>query len=613
MKGLKKLIVAILLILIMLPLFAVDEEWFLNRPIGSFSFEGLVNVKEKTASKLVSEFVGKELTYDVINDLEMKLYEQPWIEYIGVDALVAENGWDVDLAITVSECPIIKSVTTVGNERVRRGAILEAQNLQVENWFSNNTAKANAELVKNLYIQKGYCDVVVNPVVEYSDDNQVKIIYDIVEGVQYKVRSVRFEGNDAIATADLKKVLVTKEKTFFESGNFVEANMAEDEQAILTYYANKGYPDSYIVNSRVEVIEEESTDKIQYLNLTYTMDEGDLWYVGDITFSGNDNFDDETIRSLLILNDGDLYNLEKIQHNFDNLASLYYDNGYVYSRLEPQITRDSESHRISIHFNIMEGPQSVIEEIRIIGLTKTKPYVLERELAFKVGDVFSRAAFIQSQQNMYNTSLLKNISASLLQGETENGVICEFKVEEGNQMELQFGATFGATEVNGFPVSGFLSWTNNNVQGTGRALSLGTTLSPSTQNINLSISDKWVGDKRWSNGFSFSAERDVRTDALQQGVGSAPYSGRDYNYETYPFGFSNAHDWYYTAGQVYPDSSYLVDYDYAKFNVGYTSGYAFVFRPGTLSVSAGVSVGLNRAFYDGSKYTPYEELIQKYH
>ena len=359
--------------------------------------------------------------------------------------------------------------------------------------------------------------------------------------------------------------------------------MDADKTAIVKYYTTKGYPDAVITSSEVIPLDEESTESTRYVNVVYTIDEGELWTIGNISFSGNTIFSSDDILSLITVSEGERYNSERISGIYESIASLYYDNGYVYSVVYPDIKKE-EGNKVSINFLITEGVQTKVEEIRINGLTKTKPYVLERELAFKVGDIFSRSAFIQSQQNMYNTSLLKNISASLYPGKTEDGVICEFNVEEGNQMELQFGATFGATELNGFPVSGFLSLTNNNLGGTGRALSLSTEISPSTQSLSLSISDNWVGNKRWGNGISISAERNVRSGVFQKGIGSDFYDGRDSNKSTYPLGYENAYDWYYINSQNYPSSNYLMNYDYYSFDVGYNTAYSWVFAPGTLKV-----------------------------
>lgn len=611
MLRFKKLFVFILILSILLPIFASSDNWYEGRTITSIEFEGLKNVKDKTANSVVSKYIGKPFDDQLFSELDAELYSQSWLDWMIVDALEPENGDGVKLVITVSENPMISDIYILGNDKIRANALLEAQGLVKGGFYSTNNINANAKLIKDYYISKGYVDAAVEATINEKDDNTVIVNYTIDEGRQYKVRSVLFEGISGLSRDELKKLLTTKEKSFFDSGNFIASNMDADKSAIVQYYATKGYPDAVITSAEVVPLDEESTESTRYVNIVYTINEGELWTIGEITFSGNTIFTDEEIYSLISVSEGERYNSERITNIYESIASLYYDNGYVYSVVYPQITKE-EGNRVSIEFLITEGVQTKVEEVRINGLTKTKPYVLERELAFKVGDVFSRSAFIQSQQNMYNTSLLKNISASLYPGKSEDGVITEFNVEEGNQMELQFGATFGATELNGFPVSGFLSLTNNNLGGTGRALSLSTEISPSTQSLSLSISDNWVGNKRWGNGISISAERNVRQGILQKGIGSDFYDGRDSDKSTYPLGYENAYDWYGVNAQSYPSSNYLMNYDYYSFDIGYNTAYSWVFAPGKLRVGGGVSVGLNHAVYDNTKYTPYELLISKY-
>ena len=610
MLKFKKIFVFILLLSLIIPLFASSDNWYEGRTISAIEFQGLKNVKEKTANSVVSQYIGKPFDDQLFSDLDAALYSQSWMDWMIVDAVEGEEE-TVKLVITVNENPMISDIFILGNDKIRANAIIEAQGLAKGGFYSTNNINSNASLIKNYYISKGYVDVTVEASINEKDDNTVIVNYTINEGRQYKVRSVLFEGISGLTRDELKKLLTTKEKSFFDSGNFIAANMDADKSAIVQYYTTKGYPDAVITNAEVVPLDEESTESTRYVNIVYTIEEGELWTIGSVSFTGNTIFSNDEINALISVSEGERYNSDRITTIYENIASLYYDNGYVYSVIVPQINKE-EGNKVSINFIITEGLQTKVEEIRINGLTKTKPYVLERELAFKVGDVFSRSAFIQSQQNMYNTSLLKNISAALYPGKTEDGVICEFNVEEGNQMELQFGATFGATEINGFPVSGFLSLTNNNLGGTGRALSISTELSPSKQSMSVSLSDKWTGNKRWANGISLSFERSVRTGVLQKGIGSDFYDGRDSLKETYPLGYSNAFEWYYTNSMKYPGNAYLMNYDYYSFNLGYNTGYTWVFAPGSLSVSGGASVGLNHAEYDNTKYTPYEKLISQY-
>ena len=612
MKRNRIIVTLLLLLLTVLPLAAESSEWYIGKTITGISVSGLNNVSEKSVNSIIRNYMGQTFTDELFSSLDSDFYSQAWLDYMTVDAVEdteSDNG--LMLTITVYENPMISSVEYEGNERIQTQTLSSAQTLKKGGWYSTNNLAANAVLIEEHYISKGYLDAEVKgEITEDEENNTVSIKYVITEGKQYKIRSILFEGNSGVTTKELKSLLTSKEKSFFNSGNYLESNVTLDKDAIISYYSTKGYPDASITEVKTEEIAAEETEKTKYLNITFVISEGELWRIGEVTVTGNTVFSDEEIASLVTISTGDVYNADRINTAYTNIATKYYDNGYVYSSITPSIERNDDN-TVNVTFTITEGAQTVIEEIRINGLEKTKPYVLEREMAIKVGDVFSRADFIQSQQNMYNTSLLKNITANLYPGTTENGVICEFTVEEGNTMELQFGATFGANEVDGFPVSGFLSLSNSNLGGTGRTLSLSTELSPTSQSVSVSLSDSWVGDVRWSNAVSFSVARNVRSSTLQRGIGSDYYDGRDSDETTYPLGYNSAYEWY-SSSQTTPSSSNLMKYNNWSFTLGYSTGYSWVFSAGTLSLSGGLSVGLNRAFYDPEKYDPYEILIKKY-
>ncbi len=615
MKKSKIVIISLFILLFsILPLAAEDSEnWYVGKTITAIETSGLVNVKDSTVNSIVKKYVGETFTDELYYELDSDFYSQSWLSYMIVYANEDENNADgVILEIEIYENPKITSITFEGNSRIGTQTLTSQQTLSKGGYYSSNNLSSNALLLQEHYISKGYKDATVEgTITEDSQTNTVAITYVIDEGKQYKVRSISFEGNNSLTTKELKALLATKEKSFFNSGNYLESNLTTDELTLKNYYSTKGYPECRISEVRTDEITEDETDKTRYLSIVFVIDEGDLWKIGNVSIEGNEIFTTE-LSDLITIQSGDTYNSDKINSLFTSISTLFYDNGYVYSNIDVKENENPDTHTVDIVFTVSEGPQTVVEEIRINGLEKTKPYVLEREIDMAVGDVFSRTQFVQAQQNMYNTSLLKNITANLYPGTTENGVICEFNVEEGNTMELQFGATFGANEIDGFPVSGFLSLSNTNLFGTGRSLSVSTELSPTTQAVSLSLSNDWVGDKRWSNAISFSIARNVRSSTLQRGIGSDYYDGRDSSSSTYPLGYNSAYEWY-NSSQTTPSSSNLMKYNNWSFTVGYSSGYSWVIgQKGTLSLSGGLSIGLNRAFYDKDKYDPYELLIKKY-
>ena len=591
---------------------ADDGVWWDGMPMTAFRYNGLQNVKEGTIDRLLQPYLGEPFSDSVFSEMMSILYAQDWLSYASAEAERDEATGNLVIDFTIQENPMISSVTVEGEDKIGERPLLRAQGLAAKDFFSPGAINSNRDLVLDYYLSRGYRDATVDAsYTEDSESNTIQIVYTVSEGKQYKVRNILFEGVSGLSAKEINSVLTQKKKSFFSSGNLVMSNIDTDKAAIVALYSTEGYPDAEVLNAEIVPTGEED-EKVIYVNIVYTISEGERWLIGDVVFSGNEVFSDDTVSSLISIRKGDPYNSEDIYMQQEALNSLYYDNGYIRAVISMNEMRNEDNHTIDYNITIAEGPQSVVEAIVINGLTKTKPYVLEREITMKVGDVFSRSALIRSQQNMMNTGLLSTVKADLLYGETENGLVVEFTVEEGNQMELQFGATFGGT-VDGFPISGFLQWADRNLAGTGRDLAIATTLSPDTQSLSISLSDDWVGDKRWSNAVSLSVERSARDNTLQRGNGSAMYDGYDENHETFPLGYDSADEWYASDNPLYPSDAYLMKYDYYRIALGYTTGYTFTFDPGNLTLSAGISLGVNRAVYDADRYDPYEELIYKYH
>ena len=591
---------------------ASDGAWWDGMPMTAFRYEGLRNVGASTVDRLLSPYLGEPFSDATFSEINSVLYAQEWVSYVYAEALQEGDDGHLTILFTFAENPMVTSVTISGNDRIGRNPLLRSQAIDERDFFTPGMLDINASSIQSYYLERGYRDAVVEASYEMNEaDNTVQVHYTVSEGMQYKVRDILFHGISGLSARNLGDAMTQKRKTFFNSGNLVMANIETDKAAIVALYGKEGYPDAAIESVEVIPTGEEDED-IVYVNIVYTISEGDRWTIGSVDFSGNSVFSDEAISDLITIHPGDAYDAEDIAMQQESLSSLYYDNGYIRSMVIFTPHRDEVAHTISYDITITEGEQSVVEAIVINGLTKTKPYVFEREITLHVGDIFSRSALIRSQQNMMNTGLLSTVRADLLYGETPNGVVIEFTVEEGNQMELQFGATFGGT-VDGFPISGFLQWADRNLAGTGRDLAIGTTLSPDTQSVSVSLSDDWVGNKRWSNSISLSVERSHRDDTLQKHPNSLMFDGRDVDKTTFPLGYNSAAEWYATDNPLYPSDAFLMAYDYYRIALGYTTGYTFAFDPGSLTLSAGISLGINHAVYDDTMYTPYEELIYKYH
>lgn len=613
MKSLYRRIlwIALLILLATVNIFASDAEpWYMGRPIASFVNTGLLNVRESEILDIQYEYLRKPFSDQLFNELQSKLYALEYFYYFLADAeRTGEGGNELSIVMHFEELPYVNEVLIEGNSGLKTKDILGASLLQAGSFFDEYTLTLSRDLIEQLYREKGYINAQVERT--YTEDeatNTVSILFEIEEGSQSRIGEIAFEGVHSVPPASLAKQLESKSVSLFNPGYYNPLLEETDKKAIIQYYQNRGYIDVEVGSAYVEDVSSDD-DKYTRLRLVYPIAEGSQWFFGGIEVSGNEVFSDEQFQNLISIKTGSVLDLSRIQAQIAALTDLYWNNGYIFNLISSDEVRNEENKMITYRLHVQENRQAIIEDVRIEGITRSKPYVFERELAFKKGDIFSKELLIKSAQNIYNTLIVTDVQFDILNGTEEGTVIPVFTVTEGNQMDLQFGATFGGN-VDGFPVSGFLQWSNKNLGGTGRDLSVSTNLSPDTQTVMIAFQDDWFRSYRWSNGFTFSFERSVKENTLTRGQGSG-YFTTSTSANTYPNGYES-YQAYQAAGQAYPTADKLMEYVQFRFSLGYNTGYTFMFRPGALSIGVGVSIGLNKAEYDKAIYDPYEWLIKQY-
>lgn len=610
----KKLFLVIALIsLAVFSVFAADDadNWWQGKRINGFDLEGLKNVASYTVNDALYEFRGKELTEEMVNQMVAKLSAVEGIAGVQAGATATDSG-EVRVYFSVTEYPYVTTIDVSGQSKVRKSDIISALgDFKASSFLKVSLEEAVTgikEKTTDLYAKKGFETLPVDVTYSLNEErNTVSFSILVTEGVQTRITGISFEGNENVTASILKKTIEAKAKSLFNQGYLSMSQIESDQVKIRSYYQTVGYPDVEITDVRIEDAPESSA-KYRDVNVTFVIAEHDLWYYGGMDVTGNSIFSDDEINAVITMKEGSILNMEKVVSQYSAIADIYYNNGYISNRMTIEEDRDETNRTIKFHVTIVEGSQAVVEKIIISGLTKTKEYVMRRELTLNEGDVFSKAKLQTSAQNLYNTGLLSELDYDMYYGNNENSVILEFILKEGSQMDIQFGATFGGT-VSGFPVSGFLQWSDRNLFGRGKTLSISTNLSPDSQSASITFGDNWFAGKRWSNSFTLSFNRNQYKNELQQGTGSEQYNGWNDDL-VWPWGYSS-HEDYRNANFAAPSEEYLMSYTQIGVSAGWTTGYTFVFDAGRLGLSAGINIGINHADVD-SKYTPYEKLISKY-
>ena len=588
-----------------------QDEWYIGRVIAKFTVSGIGVDNINSTEKVLNRYKGRRFTYNLLDNLQNDLFSLGFIESIDPKVDITKE-FNLNLILDFTELSKINEIKFLSQDEdatleIADKELFKCLEFKKGDYVIDNQVRYSVLSIEDYYKSIGRSGTKVEYEISLNDNNTKNIVYKILEAHERKVAKVLFTGNFKTSTRKLTNLLATKTLGSAKNAYFDPDNITKDIENLQSFYNNAGYIDATVVQEKIENINTDKNDTHEKIEITYKITEGEMWKIGKITFFNNTIFTSKELLSKLSLKSNDIYNAKKFENDKETLLNGYYALGYVFARINASIKR-SRNNTIDIEYQFIEGLQAYIEKVNFNGLIRTKEFVFRRELAINDGDVFNRDKLQESYQNIYNTGLISQLNYSLERGSDDEHLIMNFDIEEAQNMDLSFGISFGGTE-GGFPLSFVASFNNKNFMGEAKTLSLGTNITTDYQSLNFSYGSGWFKDTRWANSFSFSFERSNKDNILQKNPNSEYQIGRN---NAYPYGYSS-YDEYEAYDESIPETKYLMSYEMYRVALGYNTGYTWIFnKSGRLSISFGLSIGLNHVIYNENEYVPFEYLIYQY-
>jgi len=306
------------------------------------------------------------------------------------------------------------------------------------------------QIIKEFYADEGYLRTEVSVERQTNAAGQLSLTFNVVRDEEIEVEEIRFSGNEQFDDGDLRGAMEeTKENRwwrFWSGEQFNREKYEEDLEKVVDYYREQGYYDAQIVRDSVHYVGKDG------LAIDVTVREGEKYYVRNINWEGNTVFPDQVLTQQVGLQEGQPYNGKALDENLygnregSDISGMYMNQGYMRANVRPSVRVVGEDS-LDITFDVREGDVYTFGEINISGNTKTKDYVIRRELATVPGSRFSRNAI---QESIRRLSQLEYFSQESLQGGPEVSVDQDDKeaeltydVEETGSDQLQLSGTFG--------------------------------------------------------------------------------------------------------------------------------------------------------------------------
>jgi outer membrane protein insertion porin family len=599
-----------LLFLLVIPISAIisqtSDEWYIDKPITGVVFEGLSSVNSKELDGVTAPYINKKFTNDLFWELQDKLYALDYFETIQPNAVKGdEAGTTVIVKFVVVEKASVASVEVKGNKNLRTADILDVVTLKTGDLVNRAKLRADEVAIKKLYLEKGYPDItVVGSIEQKPGQKKSSVRFVVDEGSQVLVKSIKIQGNTIASEATLKGVITLKEKSLFNAGAYQESKLEEDKTAVINFYRDRGYVDAKITDVLKDA-KKDPKDGKNYISLTFYIEEGKKYFYGGMDFTGNKIFATEKLKDLVHQQPGSILSNKKLEADFQRVADLYYENGYIFNSITRTEKRDEDKNTINYTIVIVERERAHIENILIKGNKKTKEFVIRREMPLEVGDIFSKAKVIQGLRNLYNLQYFSNVTPETPQGSADNLMDLVINVEEQSTANINFGVTYTPMVTEGaFPISATVKWADTNFMGNGQNFSIETVVSPTQQTLTFGFAENWLMGKRITGGINLALGHNKISDVPQDIL--TPIFQSSSNVAD-PFTSSDD----YTAGTTTVPTEYTMTYDKYSVTLTPNAGFRVPTPAGLFSVGAAVGTGVSMIWYDPTVNRPADPTVRK--
>ena len=545
--------------------------------IGQITIDGVKNYDDRLLIGLSGlaegqkiEIPGEEITKAVKRYWRNGLFSNV---AISVDSLVGDSCY---LHIQLTQRPRISEINYNGVRKNEKDDLKEKMGLVKDNQLTPNMIDRAKILAKRYFTEKGYKNAEINIVQRDDAGAPDKIIVDVnVERKdKVKINHIYITGNEHLSTKKIKGGLISKgvlkkihEKHsmagWFKSKKFIEAKYKEAKENLLVKYGELGYRDALIVSDSVVPFNEQD------VNIYINVEEGQKYYIRNIEWVGNTLYPTDGLNQELRMKKGDVYNQklleERLKTDETAISNLYYNNGYVFSKVDP-VETNIVGDSVDLEIRIYEGPQAHISHVRISGNDRVYENVVRRELRNKPGDLFSREALMRSYRELASLGHFdENIDPKVEPDQINGTVYINWGLTTKSNDQIEFSLGYGQTGVIGRIGLKFSNFCMANLfnknairrgvmpMGNGETFSIsGQTNGRYYQAYSVSYMNPWFGGKR-PNTFSLGAFFSKQTDVSDNYYNSAYYNNY---FNSYLYGMGNSSYNYYE--NYYDPSKYVM-------------------------------------------------------
>jgi outer membrane protein insertion porin family len=301
-----------------------------------------------------------------------------WGRAVCVLSLVFALAWGGRAALAQEKEFVIRDIRVEGAQRTEAGTVFGYLPLRVGDRYS---AGKGAAAIRALYASGLFKDV------RLEADGDVLVV--AVEE-RPSIAAIELVGMKEFDKDTVKKSL--KEVGLAEARIYDRSLLDRAEQELKRQYLTRG-------RYGVKVTTTVSPLERNRVNITVSIDEGEVARIRQIRFTGNHAFSDSTLRDQMELSTPgwltwytghDKYARQKLQADEETLRSFYLARGYLDFNIEStQVSISPDKKDIQITINLLEGDRYRVSGVKLAGELLGLDDELSKLINVKPGEIYN--------------------------------------------------------------------------------------------------------------------------------------------------------------------------------------------------------------------------------
>lgn len=485
--------------------------------LGGLTVTGLQSYNEQTVKTYTGLRVGQPITVpgDEISAVIKKLWGLELFSDVEMYYTKIEDD-KIFLELNILERPTLSNVTVYGVKKRKVQSILDDTDLKKGKKITESLIANTKNYLQNKYKKQGYLNAKVNiaTVADTSEVNTQNMVVNVKKGDKVKIRSIVFEGNDKLSNKRLRKSMKnTKKKKFYrfwKKSKYIKDDFNEDLSSLVDAYGERGYRDARVLSDTFVKVNEKNID------LKIKVEEGDKYYFGDVNFVGNTVYTDRQLSQVLGIRKGQTYNgvllkkriADDSKPDAEDLTNLYQNNGYLFSSINP-VEVSAVNDTIDFEIRIIEGKETFLDHVTVVGNDKTNDHVIFRELRTRPGQKYSKDNIVRSIRELGQLGFFdaEQIVPDIQNPDPNAGTVdIQYSLVEAGSSQIELQGGFGGGGFIGTLGLSFSNFSLKNIfngeaykpvpMGDGQTFALRLQASRSFRVYSLNFSEPWLGGKK---------------------------------------------------------------------------------------------------------------------